>query len=224
MAAVIEIDNIPKPVRDIPPIRMECRKCGMETEHFLFTTDPSYFGPIILYPASKLFPKHNHLVCVNCLATAEISEDKVRILYKKPRVKNQKNDLIQDAMHDLYKRLVLLSEKREGYGSDAELEAIEHNTIAGYRNRLADIENEEIKSATRICPYCQESVKYAAIKCRYCLSELEPLLPKTAVEKTELIDLDSLEVIYCELCYHENIFGNKVCSSCGHVLYYGNDE
>ena len=43
----------------------------------------------------------------------------------------------------------------------------------------------KLKRDERVCPYCAETIKAAATRCRYCQSDLTPLVeaePETAIE------------------------------------------
>ena len=97
--------NYPKPIRHAPVVSYPCPKCGKDTNHFMFTTDANYVGPIILMPLSKLAPKHIHIICPLCLNMIELKREYGEKLLETPQQANPTFDAIQDAISDCYKKL-----------------------------------------------------------------------------------------------------------------------
>ena len=219
-AHFVRLTNLPKPVRDLPPVDYPCDDCEATTPHYAFTTDPSYFGPLILMPVSKLFPKHNHLICIRCLNITEISDETAEDIYSNTRVRNEQDDKVQEAIARFLKRLYALSQTN--WSAQERREKLE-SAIVDYMNTFVDAANESIPT-TRECPYCKETIKAGAIKCRYCSSMLQPQTTRERIPRLRKTDFAKKKVIICSSCFSDNYVGDRVCLECGAKLdYFGLD-
>ena len=49
----------------------------------------------------------------------------------------------------------------------------------------------KLKRDERVCPFCAETIKASAIRCRFCQSDVTPLLPLSPVRCGRILSLDA---------------------------------
>lgn len=213
---VIRIPNYLRPVYGVSPMRLTCSGCEKESNFFLFTKDADYVGPLVLYPLSKILGGTEYLVCSRCFHTIEITPNLQPEIDRLPEVQSETNKYIQTEMFKCMTKLCQCSEKCLRQQLD-DINA----ALTDYANALIKRKNEINKSTTRVCPYCKEEISSAASKCKFCCSQVEPLLDDTEIPQIAKRVLADDEIIYCQNCDEENIVGDKYCRFCGSELFYG---